>query len=63
MIQLPLLTSEQVDNHLAWELHEANQQARPDIHPHNHTEYNNEKAFALKNDAREEDKSKVTNNT
>lgn len=34
MIQPPLLTWEEVDNHLAWELHEANQQAGPDIRPH-----------------------------
>lgn len=45
MIRLPLLTSRQVDNHLVWELHEANLQAGPDIHPHNYTGWENKKDF------------------
>lgn len=43
MIHLPLVTSEKVDNHLAWELHEGIQEARPDICPHNNTGYEKEK--------------------
>lgn len=37
MIQLPLLACEEVDKHLAWELHEANQQGGSGSHPHNNT--------------------------